>query len=221
MLFPPKIDVFLFAPRLGPDRSVKALGTYHFWQHMGQWLFCHASDTRHASGNHGYTSWEDAVLLEPRIRYQCISCFDSKISHSMREWSEVDEGLTYQQFERSSVSSYSFIYLMIRIDCSLDLTEDDTRTILRMMVTLFPELPHSWLKQSIKACHYRPCVVPSMMYLSSHHPRLFPDFSIFHQGQARCKPGYQLRDLQSQPSFFLRFYTSFSHFYDNYKPMSL
>ena len=32
ILFAPKIDVFLFAPRLGPDRSVKALGTYHFWQ---------------------------------------------------------------------------------------------------------------------------------------------------------------------------------------------
>ena len=120
-----------------------------------------------------------------------------------------------------SVSSYSFIYLMIRIDSSLDLTEDDTRTILRTMVAFFPELPHSWLKQSIKACRYRPCVVPSMMYLSSHHPRLFLDFSIFRQGQARCKPGYQLRDLQSQPSFFLRFYTFFSHFYDNYKPMSL
>ena len=103
IFFAPKIDVFLFAPRLGPDRSVKALGTYHFWQHIGQWLFCHPSDTRHASGNHGYTSWEDAVLLEPRIRYQSIGCFDSTISHytrflthSTREWSEVDEGLTYQ-----------------------------------------------------------------------------------------------------------------------------
>ena len=30
IFFATKIDVFLFAPRLGPDRSVKALGTYHF-----------------------------------------------------------------------------------------------------------------------------------------------------------------------------------------------
>ena len=126
---------------------------------------------------------------------------------------------TYLLVVRTVFRKLIFIYLSD--DSSLDLTEDDTRTILCMMVALFPELPHSWLKQSIKACHYRPCVVPSMMYLSSHHPRLFPDFSIFRQGQARCKPGYQLRDLQSQPSFFLRLYTSFSHFYDNYKPMSL
>ena len=34
----PKIDVFLFAPRLGPIRSVKALRTYHSLQHIGRCL---------------------------------------------------------------------------------------------------------------------------------------------------------------------------------------
>ena len=131
ILFAAKIDVFLFAPRLGPDRSVKALGTYHFWQHIGQWLFCHPSDTRHASGNHRYTSWEDAVLLEPRIRYQCIGCFDSTISYytfpdtfdERMKWSRWG---TYLPAIRTVFRKLIFIYLSDAYALIVPLTSQET-----------------------------------------------------------------------------------------------
>ena len=42
----------------------------------------------------------------------------------------------------------------------------------------------------------------SMMYLSRHHPLLFPKFSIFRQGQAQCKFGYQLTFRPNRRSFW-------------------
>ena len=83
----PKIDVFLFAPRPGPIRSVKALGTYYSWQHTGRCL-PQILDTQATTmdtmaqfcSSHGHTT----------------EAFHS--THYTGRQNEVGVGLTYQQF---------------------------------------------------------------------------------------------------------------------------
>ena len=127
------------------------------------------SATRHASHNHGY---KGTVLLEPQMRYWSIPL---NTLHWTTEWSR------WRAYLPAVLAVFYKLIICIDILLQVTLTSrgDNIRTILPRITAFL-------------ACRYRPCVLHSMMYLS-HHPLPFPKFSIFRQGQVRCKPGYQLR----------------------------
>ena len=99
VLFVPKIDVFLFAPRLGPIRFIKALGLLTSGMPHLSSLDTQAAilDTPHEKAqfcpSHGCAT---------EFRHNHLALHTLPDTHLKRE---VDDGLTYQQFERFSVSS--------------------------------------------------------------------------------------------------------------------
>ena len=119
------------------------------------------SATRRASRNHGYTPWEGTVLLEPRIRYWSIPL---NTLHSTTEWSRWRAYLP----ALLAVFYKLIICIDILLPVTLTLRGDNIRTILCTMVTLFPELPHSWLTATALAC--------STQWCAYHSPEIF-DFS--------------------------------------------
>ena len=105
------------------------------------------------------------VLLEPRMRYRSIPLNTLRWTTEWSRW-------------RAYLPAVLAVFykLIICIDILLPVTlaaqEDNTRTILRTMVTLFPELLHFWLAATALVCS-----IHDVPILSSSIT--LPKFSIF------------------------------------------
>ena len=124
------------------------------------------SDTRHASRNHGYTPWEGTVLLESRIRYWSIPL---NTLHWTTEWSR------WRAYLPAVLAVFYKLIICIDIllPVTLTLRGDNIRTILCTMVTLFPELPHSWLAATALVCSTQWCTYLVIIHYPSRNFRFF------------------------------------------------
>ena len=178
ILFGPKINVFLFAPRLGPIRSVKALGTWlsntlSFVEHPGICLFCPPSATRQ---NHGCTPieiWESTVLLEPRIRYRS---FDSPSRTTYAPWHTFDERMKWSWWRTHLPAVLMVFRKFIIIPLSNAMYRQSLwphgETTQELFCARWSHSSHSWMKHSIKApLNDAPILSPSIAL-----PEIF-DFS--------------------------------------------
>ena len=188
ILFGPKINVFLFVPRLGPIRSVKTLRTWLSNTLSSIQVYACSVLPQLLDTTMDVPQWEGTVLLEPRIRYP-VSTQTSRTTYA--PWHTFDERMKWSWWG-------THLPAVLMVFCKLVIIPLSDAMCRQSL------WPHRETTQELFCARWSHSS-HSMMYISCHHPLLFPKFSIFRQGQARCKFGY----------------TSYAHFYDNRRPMSL